>query len=369
MLKRNISLFVILTIILSMLAGCNTDGVVSKDDNIIDNEVTEVENDIEIQDMSGRTITLSQQADKVFSTEPTATILLYSLNPDKMVGWNYDLSEGEKRFISEKYHDLPNLGGAGKNSINIEEILKMNPDVLIMMEDVDDNSASKAEELEQQMGKPVIVLDSDMHELDEAYQILGKVMGEESIAEELARYCTETMDTIEQDMPKINEEDRVRVYYAEGPNGLETEPSGSWHAEIIDMVGGKNVAEVAVEGDYGKSKVSIEQLISWNPEVIISWDDERGGYYSKISEDPTWGDIDAVKDREVYEIPNRPFSWFDRPPSVNRILGVKWLGNLLYPEIFDYNMEEEVKEFYDKFYHYQLTEEELDELLENSMRH
>ncbi|MBZ2175887.1 hypothetical protein K8M07_11630 [Schnuerera sp. xch1] len=44
------------------------------------------------------------------------------------------------------------------------------------------------------------------------------------------------------------------------------------------------------------------------------------------------------------------------------------IENLLYPEIFDYNMEEEVREFYDKFYHYQLTEEELDELLENSTR-
>ena len=42
--------------------------------------------------------------------------------------------------------------------------------------------------------------------------------------------------------------------------------------------------------------------------------------------------------------------------------------NLLYPDIYDYDMREEVKEFYDKFYHYQLTEEEIDELLENTIR-
>lgn len=358
MLKRNISLLIILTIILSMLAGCT-----------VDKQVTEVIKDIEIEDMAGRAVLIPAKVDKAFATIPTGTILLYSLNPEKLLGWNYDLREGEKRFIDEKYHSLPNLGGAGKNAINVEEILKMNPAFLIMMEELDEGTISKAEELEEQTGKPVIFLDSDLHRLDEAYSILGKALGEEKRAEELAKYCKETVEDIEENSPKIKEEEKLRVYYAEGPSGLETEPSGSWHAEIIDLVGGINVAEVVIKGDKGKSEVSIEQLLKWNPDIIISWDDERGGYYSEIFKDPTWMDIKAVKNKDVYEIPNRPFNWFDRPPSVNRILGVKWLGNLLYPEVFDYNMKEEVKEFYQKFYHYQLSEEEIDDLLKNSTRH
>jgi iron complex transport system substrate-binding protein len=135
------------------------------------------------------------------------------------------------------------------------------------------------------------------------------------------------------------------------------------------MVGGKNVVQSEIKGGQGKSEISIEQLLSWDPDIIISWDDERGGYYSGIFKDPTWKDIKAVKDKEIYEIPNKPFNWFDRPPSVNRVLGVKWLGNLLYPDVFDYDMREEVKEFYDKFYHYELTEEEIDEILQNTIRH
>ncbi len=88
---------------------------------------------------------------------------------------------------------------------------------------------------------------------------------------------------------------KVDIYYAEGPSGLETEPAGSWHAQVIDMVGGNNVAKVEIKEGKGKSEVSIEQLLLWDPEIIISWDDERGGYYSGILKDPAWKDITAVK--------------------------------------------------------------------------
>ncbi len=367
MLKKHISLFIVMIIILSTLAGCSSE-VAKEEENNIEGESPQIVEEIEVEDMAGRTIILPEKADKVFATLPTGTILLYSLNPENMVGWNYDLSEGEKRFIAEEYHSLPNLGGAGKNAVNIEELLKADPDVLIVMEEVIETSLSKAEELEEQTGKPVIILDSNLHKLDEVYEILGKVMGEEARAQELAEYCRKTMADIGEKVSNLSEEEKIRVYYAEGPNGLETEPSGSWHSEIIDMVGGENVAKVEVKADKGKSEVSIEQLLVWNPDLIISWDDERGGYYSEMFKDPAWKGIKAVEDEEIYEIPNKPFNWFDRPPSVNRVLGVRWLGSLLYPDIFDYDMEDEVKEFYDKFYHYQLSEEEVDELLKNSTR-
>ena len=147
MFKRKISLPILIIMLFSILVGCNSE-VTDKETDIVEN--------IEIEDMAGRTVSISAKAEKAFSTSPTGTILLYSLNPEKMLGWNYDLREGEKRFIDEKYHSLPNLGGAGKEAINVEEILKMDPDLLIIMEELDEGSISKAEEMEEQMGKPVL---------------------------------------------------------------------------------------------------------------------------------------------------------------------------------------------------------------------
>ncbi len=65
-----------------------------------------------------------------------------------MVGWNYELREGEKQYINEKYHNLPNLGGAGKEPLNLEEVLKVDPDVLITMGKIDDTSISETDELQ-----------------------------------------------------------------------------------------------------------------------------------------------------------------------------------------------------------------------------
>lgn len=363
-MKKRTSLLIVLVLVFSLLIGCS-----SSENTEINNDVDDDINqeDVELVDMAGRTVTIPKDVKKVFATEPVGTIILYSLNPDKMVGWNYDLREEEKRFIPEKYHSLPNLGGAGKESINIEEILKVDPDILVVMGKIDDALELEVEDMEEQTGKPIIILDDNIEKLDEVYKILGKALNEEEKSEELALYCKETLDDVKE--KKINEDERINIYYAEGPNGLETEPAGSWHGEVIDMVDGRNVAEVEEEGSKGKSEVSIEQVLEWNPDIIISWDDERGGYYSEISKDPTWSDIKAVKNGDVYEIPNKPFNWFDRPPSVNRILGVKWLGNLLYPDIYDYNMEEVVEEFYNKFYHYELSEREIDELLGNTIKH
>ncbi|NLJ79055.1 MAG: ABC transporter substrate-binding protein, partial [Tissierellia bacterium] len=302
----------------------------------------------------------------VFSMGPVGTIILYSLDPDKMVGWNYDLKEGEKEYILEEYHDLPNLGGVSNESVNMEEILKTAPDVLISMNTIDETLKFEMEEMQEQIDIPIVILDDDINGFGEAYRILGKILNEEERAEELAGYCDEVLKEAEENKDKI--EEAINIYYAQGPNGLQTEPAGSWHGEVIDIVGGENVAEVEVKGEKGKSEISMEQLLSWNPDTIISWGDERGGYYSEILNDPAWQEIDAVKAGEVYEIPNRPFNWFDRPPSINRILGVRWLGNLLYPDIFNYNMRDEVREFYHKFYHYELEEDEVDELLKDSTR-
>lgn len=359
MKKNKLKLLIMLVVISLFIVACGSENKESGN--------TELDY-IEITDMYNRNIKIENNVERIFSTMPTGTIILYTLDPDKLIGWNYDLREEEKYFILEKYHSLPNLGGAGRNPINIEELLTLNPDVIIIMEELSETSLEKAEEMENKLGKPVILLDSNLSTLDEAYYILGQITGQGERASKLSSYVKETMDYALEQGRKIDEADKVRVYYAQGNLGLETDPSGSWHAEIIDIVGGINVAEVEISGDYGKTQVSIEQLLKWNPDLIISWGDERGGYYSQIFQDASWGEINAVKNMEVFEIPNRPFNWFDRPVSVNRILGVKWMGNLLYPEIYDYNIEDVVSDFYELFYGYSLSDEEIEDLTKNAIR-
>jgi iron complex transport system substrate-binding protein len=115
----------------------------------------------------------------------------------------------------------------------------------------------------------------------------------------------------------------------------------------------------------------MEQVLRWNPEIVISVRDHTttaSEFYKTVWTDSTWQLVAAVRNREVYEAPQYPFSWLDRPPSANRIIGIKWLANLFYPEIFRYDMRQETKRFYETFYHVRLSEAQLDDLLSTAVK-
>lgn len=355
----------LLAMILLSITGCN------KNNQRTVETPKETESKVNINiitDMAGREVLLPEKTEKIFSLSPVGTIMLYTLCPEKLLGWNYELSEMEKYYIRPQYKDLPNLGGAGKNPPNSEEILKLKPDLIVYVTDINQTNISKAEQFQNELNIPVVVLDGDIEKTADTYAMLGKIIRDEAASQDLLSYIKETIQEIKDKSESIPEDKKIRVYYAEGSDGLETDPKGSGHVQVLDMVGGINVAEVSKIEGSGRLKVSMEQLMTRNPDLIIAWADDRGGYYSNIFKDESWSGLNAVKNGEVYEIPNFPFSWFDRPPSVNRILGLKWLGNLLYPEVFNYDIKKEAKDFYEKFYHYQLTEEELTKLVKTSTR-
>ncbi|OIQ60585.1 vitamin B12-binding protein [Moorella thermoacetica] len=320
-----------------------------------------------ITDMAGRKVAVPGEIKKVFATSPVGTILVYTLAPEKLAGWNYDLNEVEKKYILPEYQKLPNLGGwYAKNTANIEEILKIQPQVIVSMGYMDNTALSQAEQIQKQLQIPVVMVDGELTKLDQAYEFMGDLLGDKQRAQELAAYCRDTINGVAAKVKTLPADKRVRVYYAEGPTGLQTDPVASQHTQVLDFVGGINVAAIPPErgpGGMGMSSVSMEQVLSWDPELILSWNVAQGGAYEKILKDPKWQNLTAVKNHRVYQVPHGPFNWFDRPPSVNRIIGVKWLANLLYPDVFNYDLVATVKDFYARFYHYNLSDQEADALL------
>jgi iron complex transport system substrate-binding protein len=318
-------------------------------------------------DDAGREVTVPVEIKKVFSANHIGTLLLYSINPDKVAGWNGELRPGELKYFDEKYHGLPVLGSWHISSTgSIEELLGAGPDVIISTGFANVYDEEFIEGLQEQTGIPVVHISVELEEMDHAYERLGELINEKEVTDRLAAYCRDTVAEISEKAKQVPEE-RARVYCAMGPSGLSTAPVGSHQMQVLEMVKGINVAEVELPpGMGGMTDVSLEQVLHWDPAVIFCWSSGQGGNYRGITSDPDWKDIEAVKNGRVYEIPDLPASWFANPPSVNRVLGLKWAGHLLYPEVFDYDLVKEAKEFYDLFYHCELTDEEAAELLENA---
>ncbi len=325
-------------------------------------EASEAAGEREITDMAGRKVVVPDEVETVFSASTVTAIFMYTLAPDKLLGWNYELNDLEKSVILKEYHDLPNFGMG--DSINYEAVIAAGPTIAVNVGTINDKMISDCDKLSESLGVPVVAVDGDLAASAEAYRFMGELLGEEEQAEKLASYAEKTFADIEK--MEVPEDKKVRIYYGNGEDSLETAPAGSAHGQIIDMVNAVNVADLEM-GEGSRVQISAEQLLAWDPDVIVvngepKADTSGASAAEAILANPDYASLKAVQDQQVYGTPNTPFSWMDRPMGPNRIVGIRWLSGLIYPEYLNYNVDEEVKEFFDLFYHVQLTDEKLENI-------
>jgi len=212
-------------------------------------------------------------------------------------------------------------------------------------------------------GIPVVFIAATAFEdFGRAFRLLGDLLSEESGAEALARYSDEAVALASGNAAEIKRTARpVRVYYGEGKSGLQTVGAGTLHSQTIEKSGAHNVALLSGASATGGNQVSLEQLLLWDPDLIIMG---YGATAAVVNQDPVWQELRAVKQGRVYSIPSEPYGWLGRPPSVNRLIGLYWLGSLCYPDLYPADaLPERVRTFYRLFYHYDLSAAELDAFL------
>lgn len=324
----------------------------------------------EITDMAGRKVTVpaAEDIESVFSTGPVAAIFMYMVAPDKLLGWNYELNDVEKSIILEKYHDLPNFGMG--DAINYEAVIAANPTIALNCGKINDAMVSDCDALSKSLGIPVIAVDNELNNSAEAFRFMGELLGVEDHAEELAEYSEKIFTDIAS-LADIPEDEKVSVYFGNGEDSLETAPRGSQHAQILDAVNVTNVADLEL-GDGSRVQISAEQLLAWDPDVIVvngepKADKSGNSAAEDILSNPDYVSLKAVQDNKVYGTPNAPFSWVDRPAGPNRLIGMRWLSAVVYPEYIKCDVNEEIREFFNLFYHVDLSDEQLENVLKGTL--
>jgi iron complex transport system substrate-binding protein len=313
-----------------------------------------------ITDSAGRRVEIPQRVERVYAAGGPASILLYTLAPERMLGWNRALTPAERAFVPARYAELPALGrltGRG-NTANVETVLAARADVVIDYGALTATYVSLADRTQQQIGVPYVLLDGRLSAIPTVYSTLGELLGVADRGRELARHAEQVLAETDRRVAGVPAARRPSVYYARGPKGLETATRGSINVESIERLGGRNVAENL--GRAGVAAVSPEQVLAWDPEIIIAMDP---GFAATVRADPLWKSVRAVREDRVYLVPQTPFPWIDFPPSVNRLIGLKWLGRIFYPEHFPEDLRRETRAFYTLFYHRAPTEAQLDVLL------
>jgi iron complex transport system substrate-binding protein len=299
-----------------------------------------------VTDATGRALQVPAKVQRVFPAGPPAAILLYTLAPDLLLGWPRANRPEECAFMLPDICTRPEVGritGRG-NTANLESVIALKPDLILDVGSTRATFVSLAERVQEQTGIPYALLDGRFDAIAPSYRKLGELIGRPDEAEKFARYTDDTLKTIQGRIAGIPPDKRPRVYYARGPRGLMTGLGGSINVETIELL----AQNVAGGNSGGLANVSIEQVLLWNPDVIVTVDQD---FAAGVKSDPAWSSVAAVRAGRVHLSPKLPFGWVDFPPSVNRLIGLWWLAKILYPDKFPEDMRALTRDFYAMFYH------------------
>lgn len=312
----------------------------------------------QITDMFGRHFSLSDHPRKVYSASPPDTWLLYAIDPAMLAGLNLPIREQDRKYLHRHVLNLPLVGGTfGEASTpHMEMLLRMSPELVVVSND-ETGLSLKVNQGMKMLNRPVLEMTlARPADYPAAFLRMGRILGREQRGEKLSEYCRKTLAQAAAFSRIIPNSKKVSVYYAESVDGLTTECDDSRHSELIRLAGGKNVHRCKARDLFGMEKVTLEQVLIYNPDVILAMDK---GFYRSIWQDPRWRRVPAVRNKRVYLIPDQPLNWFDRPPTFMRFIGLKWVMKCLYPKEYSADIVREAREFYRLFLGVEMPDREM----------
>ncbi|WP_380184690.1 ABC transporter substrate-binding protein [Kalamiella sp. sgz302252] len=288
----------------------------------------------------------SSSIHKILSAGAPGDPLLLALAPEKLLGLSfYSFSRPGNEFMPEKLRQLPETGrlaGMG-NPLSLEKLLRLKPDLIIDCGMTGETYRSLAQRIVTRTGIPWVLVDGRLKHSVRQLQQLGTLLGVAERAKPLVELAERILH--EAFSFAASHPVRLRFYSARGINGLQTGLQGSLHTEAAELLGMQNVA--VQPGQAHLVQVSLEQLLAWQPEVIITQDVQS---WRHITTDPIWRGIKAVAQNQVLLFPQRPFGWLDGPPGVNRLAGLRMLQARFDAEVAK-TLQQDLAQFFRLFYH------------------
>ncbi|HOG01079.1 MAG: Periplasmic binding protein [Firmicutes bacterium ADurb.Bin248] len=314
-------------------------------------------------DSSGRAVEVPANIATIAVTGPLAQIVVFALAPDLLAGIASEWDEAAALYLDAGYYELPVLGQlyGGKGELNLETLLASGAEVVIDVGEAKSTIVEDMDSLQAQTGIPFVHIDATVQTMGAAYAMLGELLNMREQAAALAEYCDAALAKAQ---AVAHGAEPVKLLYVTGAEGHNVIAKGSYHAGVIDMLS-DNLAAVAEPSGKGTgNEVDMEQILAWNPEVVIF---DPSSVYDTAGSDAAWQGLAAIQSGKYYEAPFGPYNWMGFPPSAQQYLGMLWMAKLLYPDAANYDLYEEAKQYFSLFYHCDLTRAQYDALVANSI--
>ncbi len=360
--------FILSSVLLVGAVGCGTDNQDESKDEGAKTEQTEVKKEEakeesskdgmrKFTDQAGNEVEIPEKIEKVADLwDAHSQVMLLLGKSDKLVSTTDRIHNTP--WYAEVAPAIKDVSVVNKDDeIQIEELIKLNPDVVICLNEAQVEQVTSAGLKAVQFGF------QDFDGLKETVRLTGELMGADAQekAEEYIKYLEGNIERIAEKTKDVTDEERPKVLHIFGGEELtKVDGAKSIIGEWIKLAGGIN----SIESEANHVDVSIEEIIATNPDVIIIGGTGAEKGIEKIKQDGSWADVNAVKEDRIYANPVGTWKW-DRY-SAEEALQVLWAAKLIHPDKFDdIDMVKETKDFYKKFYDYDLTDDQAQRILDN----
>jgi iron complex transport system substrate-binding protein len=369
-MKRVISFFIILVLVMSLFIGCSPKTPVEVEKGETSEQTTKKEEAPEqttkkektpeqttkkIVDMMGNEVEIPAEVKTVVNLWPSSNEVMICLGAG-------DLIIGTMEFVKKlpwvntvypKIKDVPVMDA------NAEELLKVNPDVIITA------SPDDTERLINAGLNAINLMFNDYDSMKKSVTILGEVLGGEYKvkADKLIEYVNKNISLTEETFKDLEDKDKPVVYYIQGQanNGIySTTGAGTIMEQWVNYGGGKYATSDLGKGMQIKD-VTPEQILKTNPDIVVIGGPAQHDLYDELMKASEWQEIKAIKNKRVYKIPNGCFPW-DRF-GAESAMQILWAATTFHPELINIDMVNEVKTFYKDFAEFDMTDEQAKNML------
>lgn len=339
-MKKIIAILLSAVLVMSM-AACSTskNGTESSSSPETSSSQPQEAFPVTVTDQLGREVTIEKEPEKLVSGYYISTSLLIALGQeDKLVGIEAKAKSRPIYSLSaESLLSLPDVGTA--KEFNLEGCAALSPDLVILPAKLKDSIPALEE-----LGITVIAVNpEDEKLLNEAIDLIGKATGASDKAAELKAYNEKLLSDIDSALSGV---EKQTVYLSSNSSFLAAAGADMYQNTLIENAGGVNVA-AELEGNSW-ADVSYEQVLAWNPQVIVIASD-ADYTVEDVLNDTNISEVDAVKNKKVYKLPGDFESWDSPVPS--GVLGTAYLAYALHPDKYSADdFKAAVTEFYETFY-------------------
>ncbi|WP_420471269.1 hypothetical protein [Brevundimonas sp. FT23042] len=243
-----------------------------------------------------------------------AAVLIWAVARDRLAGWPHRPDPECLTGLAAGAADLPELGALSgpTPTADVAALSALRPRLILDYGDTTRKTVARGRAAGETLGVPWALIDGALENIPDAFRQAGRLLDVRERGGSLA----EAAEQILSEWRALS--GGPSFYYARGADGLQTGFRGALATEVLEGGGWTNVAV----GGEGIGRVTLEQVIDWDPEFLVTLNPD---FARAVHADPDWRRRRDGSRRRLILMPDRPFGWVDRPPSVNRLLGCIWL--------------------------------------------